>query len=254
MTIAVSLKVHDGLVLAADSAQTMVAINPSTQSPQIINVYNNANKVFNLVKGRPIGGITWGAGNIGQASISTLVKDLRLRFMGLDVDRPEWRLLDGYTLEEVAKQTRAFLYEEHYRPLFGEGPSRPALGFLVAGYSSGGKLAEEWLIAIDAEGNCPDPKPLNQGTVGLNWFGDPEAISRLLLGFSSDLPAVLKEAGLTDDQIWAVVQKVRENSSVYLYDAAMPIQVARAHRFTMCRKVLRAGDRDHGRGRNALRD
>jgi hypothetical protein len=47
--------VHDGLILAADSAQTMIGLDPNTQQPIISNVYNNANKVFNLVKGLPIG-------------------------------------------------------------------------------------------------------------------------------------------------------------------------------------------------------
>lgn len=226
MTIAVSLKVHDGLVLAADSAQTMLAVDPATRSQQVVNVYNNANKVFNLVKGRPIGGITWGAGNIGQASISTLVKDLRLRFMGLDTNRSDWRLLDSYTLQEVAAQTREFLYEEHYQPTFDGAPSRPPLGFLVAGYSAGSDLAEEWLISIDEQGQCPEPILLNQGTVGLNWFGDPEAITRLLLGYGSGLPMVLKDAGLNDDQISTVLLKARQMLPAYLYDAAMPIQDA----------------------------
>ncbi len=45
MTIAITLKVNDGLVLAADSASTIVATD-ELGNAGVINVYNNANKIF----------------------------------------------------------------------------------------------------------------------------------------------------------------------------------------------------------------
>jgi 20S proteasome alpha/beta subunit len=42
MTIAVSLKVNDGVVLAADSATTLIGQSPDG-SVGVVNVYNNAN-------------------------------------------------------------------------------------------------------------------------------------------------------------------------------------------------------------------
>jgi|GEM_PF-7135216 len=73
MTIAISIKVNDGVVLAADSATTLLALDPQHGAPVVVNVYNSADKVFNLRKGLPIGVITWGAGNIGAAS-NTMVE------------------------------------------------------------------------------------------------------------------------------------------------------------------------------------
>lgn len=46
MTIAVAIKVHDGLVLAADSASTLMGRDPAGGSSGILNVYNTANKIF----------------------------------------------------------------------------------------------------------------------------------------------------------------------------------------------------------------
>jgi len=46
MTIAISMKVNDGIVLAADSASTIMAQTP--QGVGVINIYDKANKVFNL--------------------------------------------------------------------------------------------------------------------------------------------------------------------------------------------------------------
>ena len=79
MTIVVTAKVTDGIVLAADSAATFV--NPGSGQP--IKIYNHANKIFNLRKGLPIGAMIYGSGGIGAASVETLTKDLRERFTEL---------------------------------------------------------------------------------------------------------------------------------------------------------------------------
>ncbi len=51
VTIALVIKVNDGVVLAADSATTMGSVGGPDGSLQVMNIYNNANKVFNLHKG-----------------------------------------------------------------------------------------------------------------------------------------------------------------------------------------------------------
>src|SRR4051812_4149142 len=91
MTIAIAVKVMDGIVLAADSASTVMRPN-AAGDPEIFNVYNNANKIANLRKGFPIGFVNWGAGGIGPASMSTLLKDLRRRFSGEDHDHLDWTI------------------------------------------------------------------------------------------------------------------------------------------------------------------
>ena len=77
MTVVVTVKINDGIVLACDSAATF-----SNVEGIAVKIYNNANKCFNLVKGLPIGGMVCGAGGIGAASMSTISKDLRSRFSG----------------------------------------------------------------------------------------------------------------------------------------------------------------------------
>lgn len=58
MTIAISIKVNDGVVLATDSASTITGQAPNGLIG-VTHVYNNANKLFNLYKGLPVGAITW---------------------------------------------------------------------------------------------------------------------------------------------------------------------------------------------------
>jgi hypothetical protein len=74
MTIVVTVKVTDGIVLAADSAATFyIPIAGGT----VAKIYNHANKVFNLRKLWSIGSLIYGAGGIGASSVETLSKDLR---------------------------------------------------------------------------------------------------------------------------------------------------------------------------------
>ncbi len=253
MTIAISLKVNDGVVLAADSASTLVAretgvdpiITPTpTPAPginieavQVANVYNNANKVFNLLKGAPIGLITWGSGAIGNASISTLAKDLRRRFAGGDPDHREWALVEyeqgnkrlkSYTIEGVAQRVREFMYDELYRPAFEEWPRKPTLGFIVAGYSAGETMAEEYQIAMTPTGECEGPTLLRpKDASGLTWNGQVEAISRLVLGFSSLLPIVLQQnLGVPQQQIGPATEVLKQALTAPMVVPPMPIQDA----------------------------
>ncbi len=230
MTIAISLKVNDGLVLAADSASTIVGRDPHGMTA-VVNVYNNANKVFNLRKGLPLGVITWGAGAIGTSSISTLMKDLRRRFADAAArNQKEWMLKpDMYTVEDVAEKVRRFMYDEMYVPAFAtwEEPSKPFLGFIVAGYSPGAPMAEEYAIHMRGD-ECHGPallRPIDQ--VGVTWNGEPEAVSRLILGYGTELPMVLQQRlGVPEDQLEPAVEVLEQFLARPLVQAAMPFQDA----------------------------
>lgn len=227
MTIAISLKVNDGVVLAADSASTLIAQEP-TGTVAVFNVYNNANKIFNLVKGLPIGAITWGAGNIGTSSTSTLIKDLRLRLSGVDTRSGEtWKIQEPYTVLQVAELVRRFIFDEVYTPEYKDAPVKPDLGFIVAGYSSGERMAEEYQIDIHG-GVCEPPRLLRpKADSGLSWSGQPEAISRLILGFSPLLPTVLEQQlGAPADQLPGVVAVLQQQLVAPLVSPAMPFQDA----------------------------
>lgn len=233
MTIAISLKVNDGVVLAADSASTLVGGDPGGPSG-VVNVYNHANKVFNLRKGLPIGAITWGSGSIGPASISTIAKDLRQRFSGRDPEHPDWHLdPDNYTIEHVAERLREFVFEELYEPMYqdwpddGENDGKPDLGFIVAGYSSGAPMADEFQISV-VNGECPAPVPLRQGEdSGLSWNGQPQAISRQLLGFDPTLPDIMhQQLGVPQDQLAPAMATIRAALQTPLVQPAMPFQDA----------------------------
>jgi hypothetical protein len=135
MTIVVTVKVTDGLVLAADSAATFYV---PTAGGQVTKIYNHANKIFNLRKVWPVGAMVYGAGGIGASSVETLTKDLRRRFS--DKKDKAYYLPNrrSLTIEDVAKKARQFLFEEIYRKTYADAPQPNfTLGYRVCGYSGG---------------------------------------------------------------------------------------------------------------------
>lgn len=190
MSIAVLIGVHDGVVLAADSASTLTfpvppgMVLPPGQQGVVGNVYDNANKIFNLVKGQPIGCITFGSGNIGNASIGTLIKDLRKKL----TDTPQEMAFnpEQYTMEAVADTLARFLGNECAK-LAQPAKLNTNLGLLLGGYSKPGDLGESWSIEIQ-KGVPQQPKKLRPDhEVGLSWGGATEVLQRMVVGFDPQI-------------------------------------------------------------------
>jgi len=189
----------------------------------VSNVYNNANKLFNLYKGLPIGAITWGAGSIGQSSIATLAKDFRQ-----DISKGGPLEIDpsSYTISDIAAKFKKFIYDDRYVENFKNWPDKPATGFMIVGYSSGKPLAEEWEILIE-NGQCIGPQLVRgESEIGIRANGVPEPFCRLCLGYSTGLPDVLKEAGLDDPTIKKVINLCQQKLQVIFAIPPMPIQDA----------------------------
>ena len=225
MTISLAIKVNDGIVLASDSASTIYTLDTPSGEERVFNVYDNANKIFNIIKGEPIGAITWGAGSIGSASIETLAKDFRetLVDVGSGTDLT-------YTVQEIAGRFKRFIYDEHYAPEFESWPQKPPLGFLIAGYSVEQGVcvpgAELWQIAIE-ERASPDPRLIHgHESVGISWYGEIEPIGRLVKGFSSFLPSVLERLGLDDITLRTIIDACNAELEVPLVVPPMPIRDA----------------------------
>jgi len=222
LSIVVSIRVNDGIVLAADSATSFV----DTTTGNVVKVYNNANKVFNLVKVWPIGAMTYGSGSIGAASISTLSKDLRERLTPKNND--EGYILDekGYTIEEVAKKAKRFFFDEHFRQEYPDGVPNYFMGYRVYGYSAGSTLPEGWEIRIIGD-RCEGPDRLYEDEhFGPRWAGETEALDRLVLGLGSRTVEALTQMGLAPEIAQQTARQLAERLYAPLFLPAMPIQDA----------------------------
>lgn len=227
MTIAIALKVGDCVVFGADSASTIAGPDG------ILNVYFNAEKIFNLRKGLPIGAVTWGVGGFESRSITTLAKDLRERFTD---PTDEWFLKPkGYTMQQVAERTRQFFFEGLYKSQFPQPIAQkddkgnpikiwPAMGFMVGGYSAGEREARVLIIEVDsASGHCNINELFGIGKFGLEAKGQPEAIYRLVAGWSPRIHQGLVESGIPAAD---AEQFLTTRGAVQLVHPAMPLQDA----------------------------
>ncbi len=223
MTIALAVLVSDGMVMAADSA-TSLAAGPG----RLTNVYDSADKVFNLYRGRPIGAFTAGMGNIGKASIATIAKDLRHAFhTGVPIG-PSGYVFDPttYTVEEVAIAARQLFYEDMYMSLPKDQRSQGVWAFVVGGYSAGASHAELWQVSINSGKSEPPIQVRPAGDSGILWVGEGEALNRLVLGFSQKMPAELVKIGLNKADVDTAMALLKTDLDSALAPPPMPIQEA----------------------------
>ena len=198
MTIIVSVKINDGIVMAADSAGTMDSGH----------VYVHANKITNLCEGLPIAAMSTGSGGIGNESVETLLKDLRQRFAGFVPKFADWRLnAETYTVEQVATRLRSFLFEEKAAVCSSE----TNIQLRVCGYSSGRPLAEVWEVNM-TQASCAPPRCImDENSFGVLWDGQYEALNRLILGLGYDIGTALVRHGIPAQQAPTLQAKLIED-------------------------------------------
>jgi hypothetical protein len=213
MTVLVSVKINDGVVMAADSASSFASGM----------VYRHADKIVNLRQGLPIGVMVTGAGGIGNESIDTLLKDLRRRFSGEDEARRDWALDPGrYTLAQVANRLRTFLFEEKAAAYAGEVWTRVRL----CGYSAGRPLAELWEILLLGPDSPAPTQVQGEQDFGIRWDGEYEALSRLIFGLGTGFEGAAADSGLTPDAARDLHSKLSPALFELLFVEAMPIRDA----------------------------
>jgi hypothetical protein len=184
MTVIVSVKINDGIVLASDSAATFGTGQ----------IYHHAEKIVNLVKGVPIGVMVTGAGGIESESITTILKDLRRRLSGKDNEYSDWKLdTDKYTVQYVAMKVADILKEK--------SSADTSMKLRIAGYSSGRPLPELWDLTIH-QGQFHDMVCVrDEDGWGVNWDGDYEALNRLILGFPTNFMQVVQNLGIPEQRL-----------------------------------------------------
>ncbi|CAH2601615.1 conserved protein of unknown function [Rhodovastum atsumiense] len=213
MTVIVSVKINDGIVMAADSAGTM-------SSGQ---VYTHANKITNLCQGLPVGVMSTGSGGIGNESIETLLKDLRRRLSGQDPGHAAWRVdPNSYTIAQIAEHLRTFLFEE--KALHCPDPT--SIQLRLCGYSAERPLAEVWEINLTHQ-TCPAPRlVMDESSFGVLWDGQYEALNRLILGVGFGIRDALVRHGVPAQDAGMLQEGLIRDLYATLSLPAMPIQDA----------------------------
>ena len=216
MTIAASVKVRDGIVLATDS---MVQINTRLPNGEfaVIKSYRHGLKLFRILE-KSIGVMSWGIGNIGARSIEGLIQDFcqeSSTYVKEDAKTKDW-----------AKGLQLFI-KTIYDDTFAQTDikQRPVLGFFVGGYSSQPQFAEEYEFLLPQKEAIKLVRPADK--FGASWRGIVLPFRRLYHGFDSRIPDELKSLGVSDEILNKVFRSGKWNLP-FVYDG-MPLQDAVDH-------------------------
>jgi 20S proteasome alpha/beta subunit len=213
VTVLVSVKINDGVVMAADSASSFASGM----------IYNNSRKIVNIREGLPVGAMVTGAGGIGNESIDTLLKDLRRRLSGEEAAYADWALDPAnYSMQGVASRVRQFLFEE--KSLAHDATAWTKVR--LCGYSSGQSLAEVWEVNLMGD-ICAAPSCVqNEQEFGLRWDGEYEALDRLVFGLGTRFNEFAVKHGLSERQAAELREKLVPDLYELLFVEAMPMQDA----------------------------
>lgn len=213
MTIAISVRVGEGLVYAADSTSSLFTnINGTSVLSQS---FHHAQKLVQ-VREFPVGVLTYGLGLVGARNIESLVAEFDSEVLETDFD---------CDVKIIAERLRAFLsarYDEALPPPSeGEPDERARLGVVVGGYSRHKFFPEEYALQLPG-GSIVE----NQIDAGLTWWGQTDGIQRLLMGFDPGVGDWLTEKGVDPQNVPGLVNELRERLSWKIHFHAMPLQDA----------------------------
>lgn len=185
MTICISIKVPDGLVLAADSMSSYTVLNPATQGWDVVQSYSYANKVIQF-GAASIGAVVWGIGSVQGRSMQNLVEE----FARLHLPPENPKVADAAV---ALAQFMRIAYEHD----FPDPNARPGLGFLIGGYDDSSPFAKQWAFEFPLTMAPVEilPDALNKPMFGVQWYGMPDALIRLINGFDVRLIKGLKDSG-----------------------------------------------------------
>lgn len=239
MTICVSVKVSEGLVLAADSTavvQGQLLGHDGAMHSGILKTYEHARKLSH-VKDYPIGTLSWGTALIGSRSVESLIKEYEYSLTSLKEEEEKLREgrmkgntgLDArheFSVKAIAEGLLKHIWR-YYDSVFSDTApeARPLLGVLVSGYSSGHFFPEQWLITLPNSSELQALRPNVEGKpdFGANWFGLTDAIVRLHWGRDEQVISLLSAHFQLDPA--KIAAALHELQYPVLFDG-MPLQDA----------------------------
>lgn len=182
MTIAISVLVPEGIVLAADSRSSYVNKRGNVR---VASDYSK--KVFQLTD--TVGAVTWGWGYLLRRNISSHIAEFKPA------------IGTGDSINEITGKLGEFFeekYEEHVQRAFDQPVVEgTAVGFYVGGYGRDnvGKIFE-CLIPGKLIRQVRDVR-----VPGASWAGQVDVISRLIKGYDFRLTELKSAKGVDTDEL-----------------------------------------------------
>lgn len=200
VTICIAVKVHAASFLL----RTMVT-SDGNGNQAVRRIYDHGHKVFNLIRSRPISAMTCGLGNFGNLSVSTIAKEIRRAITAHETGVDP----DSFTIQQVADYCHA-----HFEDLFNSLPDpvkeNSSFTFFVGGYSTNGSGSELWKFQLSGAGTTGIQMLAGEQDCTIEWDGQPDACSRLVLGISPATTGIPIDSGISVGDAVTLTQKFDE--------------------------------------------
>ena len=124
-----------------------------------------------------------------------------------------------FTVKEISDK-----FKEYIEKLISDDDGD--VGFIICGYSNNGNSEDnpEVYEIQNINNELIDSKPVNEGQpIFINWYGEGQYISRLILGFDPNLENILNEYEIDDENI---MENIQNRLTLPLGVPSMPIQDA----------------------------
>lgn len=206
MSIVIAVKVSEGLVLAADSAASLMGRieHPEMRHEGVLKTFFNARKLLQIGD-FPMGTVIWGSASIGLRTLESLISEWE--------HNTEWNSQKKFKTAEKNNQFRVEDCAKNlfnnltkvYKEEFKNSPKnkQPIIGLIVAGYSEEEFFPEIWrfVIPIDKKPHNQRPDKNGKPDFGASWFGLTDPIVRLHHGRSEGVINIItKRFKVTEEE------------------------------------------------------
>lgn len=179
MSLGVVIKGPEGLVLAAESRQTLTVPVAPNQAREVS--FDNATKVMGFGEpGGRIGVVTYGLGGIGSRSV--------YGFM------PEFKAIvknDEIAVAKFAQELVQF-FQTQWNKAMPESYQGPGVTFVVGGFDPEDVYGQVYEVNIPSSAELTQHHA-GEGSFGITWGGQREIVDRLLRGYDHRVIPLVKE-------------------------------------------------------------
>ena len=189
MSICVAFNLSDGVVIAVDSATTLIG-----NDGNITKVFPDVDKLFQLGDLK-VGIATYGIAAMKGRTIGSFIREFA-------VDPVNAAILPTLSVQEIVERLRVF-FLGHYVSFFEEIHGKPYdeipanmkgnLGLVVGGFSPSAFLSEIWEIVIPRDTELESARQVcAPGTYTFAWFASSVPINRYIKGIDPTLSVALR--------------------------------------------------------------
>lgn len=226
MSVAIVVKVSEGLVLGTDSAAAIQGRVESEEGAQegILKVFYNAKKLLQIGD-FPIGLFTWGRAFIGMRTIESLVREWEYDNGWQSKEEYDGDHSEPFTVKACADGLLEHLTRAYSEEFGDSSADQMPVGIVVGGYSQGAFFPDIWRFVVPKDEEVHNQRPDRDGKpdFGASWFGLTDPIIRLHWGRADAAIKIISEKfGIPEQELLETLNPLQYQVPF----AVMPLQDA----------------------------